>query len=193
LLPVNLVTRKGKFDAAHRVLHERFKCFNLHGHEYHYELTFSWSQPKGLGYAIDFKEIKRLVGEWIDERMDHGFIANPVDNRFISACRDMGLKIYLMHARDEQGFCNPSAENIAKELYFAGAVLLNDSDLKMHSVKLWETTNCYVECHGLSSTELELLYHSSLHTELLEWKKNMGVVEYDDRRVALQGVASHEA
>ena len=55
----NFVTRKGKFDAGHRVMNERFKCFNLHGHEYHYELTFSYLMSEEIGYAIDFKEIKK--------------------------------------------------------------------------------------------------------------------------------------
>lgn len=178
----NFVTRKGKFDAAHRVLHERFKCFNLHGHEYHYELTFSWSQPTGLGYAIDFKEIKRVVCEWIDDRMDHGFIANPQDHKIIDVCRDMGLKVYEMNAVDNEGFCNPSAENIAKELYFAGMVLLESTDLRVHSIRLWETMNCYVDCSRLSPAELDQLYRSRLHDDLVTWRKFTGVVEYDGRK-----------
>ena len=55
------ITRKGEFDAAHRILHERIKCFNLHGHRFGYELKFSFEEEGGLGYAIDFKEIKRVA------------------------------------------------------------------------------------------------------------------------------------
>ncbi|MBI1859487.1 MAG: 6-carboxytetrahydropterin synthase [Deltaproteobacteria bacterium] len=181
--PRNFVTRDGKFDAAHRVLHERFKCFNLHGHEYHYELTFSWSSSLDLGYAIDFKEIKRVVCEWIDETMDHGFIANPQDLQFISICNQLGLKVYRMNGAGTDSFCNPTAENIAKELFYAADVLLSNTGLNTHSVKLWETMNCHVECTGLSAAEQTLFETSDLTTQLLDWKSAQGTVEYDARRV----------
>jgi 6-pyruvoyltetrahydropterin/6-carboxytetrahydropterin synthase len=182
---VNLITRKGKFDAAHRVLHERFKCYNLHGHEYHYELTFSWSEATGLGQAVDFKEIKRVACGWVDERLDHGFIANPKDVQFIALCRQLQLKVYEMGAVDEAGFCNPTTENIAREIYFAGMVLMGGGDFKIHSVKLWETVNCFVECAKLSQAELQQLYASPLYADLMAWREELGVIEYDDRKLAL--------
>lgn len=183
MAPTNFVTRKGSFDAAHRILHERFKCFNLHGHEYHYELTFSWNTPTDLGYAIDFREIRRIVGDWIEEHLDHAFIANPQDQEFIRPCQQNGLKLYLMHPTDPHGYCNPTAENIAKEIFFAGKMLLETSDLKMHAVRLWETTNCYVDCTGLTSDEIERLAHSPLAQTVSAWRDRCGILEYDRRRV----------
>ena len=49
------LTKIFEFDAAHRVMHERIKCFNLHGHRFKVELTFEFNEVSALGYAIDFK------------------------------------------------------------------------------------------------------------------------------------------
>ncbi len=177
----NFVTRKGKFDAGHRVMHERFKCFNVHGHEYHYELTFSYPATGPLGYAIDFKEIKRVACQWIDDRFDHGFIANPKDLVMVNACRAVSSKLYVMSLVDAEGFCNPSAENIAKEIFFAVGRLMFPHGIYLKSVKLHETVNCYVECTSLSAEELKCL-DSALGGALKAYAQEKGVVEYDERK-----------
>lgn len=38
------ITRKGNFDSGHRVMNERMKCFNIHGHTYLYELEFEFNE-----------------------------------------------------------------------------------------------------------------------------------------------------
>ena len=63
------ITRKGNFDSAHRVLNEKFKCYNVHGHTYLYELTFQFDSMERIGYAIDFKEIK-ITAQGIDLLLD---------------------------------------------------------------------------------------------------------------------------
>ena len=80
------ITRKGTFDSGHRVMNERMKCFNMHGHTYLYELEFEFNSMEAIGYAIDFKEIKRVGCQWIDDMLDHGFIVNPKDDDVIKAC-----------------------------------------------------------------------------------------------------------
>ena len=68
------VTRVFEFDSAHRVMNEKVKCFNLHGHRFKVEATFSYMDVKEIGYAIDFKELKRVCGDFIDEFLDHACI-----------------------------------------------------------------------------------------------------------------------
>ncbi len=177
----NVICRSGRFEAAHRVLFERFACFNLHGHQYRYELVLSWSNAGSLGYALDFKEIKRIFGGWVDLSLDHSFIANPKDIKFIMLCREMGLRVYPMRLLDPEGFCNPTAENIAKELYFSASVLLWGESLKVKSLRLWETENCYAECFELQEGEREILSKSTLNSELQAFKLKMGFEEYDER------------
>ena len=109
------ITRKGSFDSGHRVMNERMKCFNIHGHTYIYELTFEFNEMEEIGYAIDFKEIKRVGCQWIDDLLDHGFIVNPKDEAVINACKLTTSKIWYMSLNGKDEYCNPSAENIAKE------------------------------------------------------------------------------
>ena len=180
------ITRKGSFDSGHRVMNERFKCFNFHGHTYLYELTFSWVEAGSLGYAVDFKEIKRIACQWIDDILDHGFIANPQDEGSITICKNAGTKLYLMNLAGEGKYCNPSAENIAKEIFYAVSVLMDkkdDTQFKLDKIVLHETPNCYVECSGLSEQERTTLFHSKLTADLLIYKSGKGEVEYDSRRV----------
>ena len=108
------ISRKGNFDSGHRVMNERMKCFNIHGHTYLYELTFEFNEMEEIGYAIDFKEIKRVGCQWIDDLLDHGMILNPKDTELIQTTRNYGTKLWLMSLNGEGEYCNPSVENIAK-------------------------------------------------------------------------------
>ena len=186
----NTITRRGSFDAGHRILFQRFKCGNLHGHRYEYELEFRYESMLALGYAIDFSEIKRVACEWIDENFDHGFIVNPADEEVLGLLRAQKSRHFVMHLRDEKGSCNPTAENIAKELFFAASFLqdsrsLNDSaQLKLVRVKLHETQNCIVTCEGLSPEEHEVFRSARDYCQSLESYRNAkGTLEYDARQV----------
>ena len=75
---IQFISRKGNFDSGHRVMNERMKCFNIHGHTYLFELTFSFENMEEIGYAIDFKEIKRVFLQWIDDILDFCGIYNKL-------------------------------------------------------------------------------------------------------------------
>jgi 6-pyruvoyltetrahydropterin/6-carboxytetrahydropterin synthase len=178
------ITRKGSFDAGHRVMNERMKCFNLHGHTYLYELEFKFDQMEDIGYAIDFKEIKRVGCQWIEEFLDHGMILNPKDQDVILACEATKSKLWLMSLNGEGNYCNPSAENIAKEMFLAVGYLLNNEYLKLQKIRLFETPNCYTDSFADSITLTERQNFLSVRkAELEDYKQKMGVVEYDDRKI----------
>lgn len=172
---MNYVTRKGKFDAAHRVLDENIQCYNLHGHEYHYELTFSYKQTKKIGYPIDFKDIKAIGCKWITLNFDHAYIANPQDIEMIEICRKIDSNFYIMHLVDNRNYCNPTAENIAKEIFYAISSLIHEHEtgLTLCKVKLFETCNCFVECNGLTKEETNLFLKSKLHDEITKYKRSV--------------------
>jgi 6-pyruvoyltetrahydropterin/6-carboxytetrahydropterin synthase len=177
------ITRKGTFDAAHRVMNERMKCFNIHGHCYMYELEFEFSSSEEIGYAIDFKEIKRVACQWIDDMLDHGSILNPEDTIVISACNETKSKLWLMSLNGKNKYCNPSVENIAKEIFIAISILLNTDNLKLTKVVLYETPNCYTECIGKSITDEEKNNFFNFNFEQINnYKKDKGKIEYDDRK-----------
>lgn len=181
---MNKIIRKGSFDAGHRVMFQRFKCSHMHGHRYEYQLEFSYCEMQELGYAIDFSEIKRIGCAWIDSNMDHSFLANPLDLKVIGLAEELGSNIFKMHLVDSNGSCNPTVENIAKELYFAVHTLLSSSNLKLERVILNETANCIGVCEGLSANEFEIFRSDKVYLKsLTEYRSNAGNVEYDSRKV----------
>ncbi len=177
------ITRKGTFDSAHRVMNERMKCYNLHGHTYLYELEFAFTSIEEIGYAIDFKEIKRVGCQWIDDFLDHGTIVNPKDRYVIDACKALDSKIWYMSLNGVDEYCNPSVENVAKEIFIGISALLNSDELSLHKVRLYETPNCFTDCHKDSFTQQEeynFLQQNKLALTL--YRNNAGIVEYDDRK-----------
>jgi 6-pyruvoyltetrahydropterin/6-carboxytetrahydropterin synthase len=177
------ITRKGSFDSGHRVMNERMKCFNVHGHTYLYELTYSFDESKSIGYAIDFKEIKRVACQWIDDILDHGMILNPEDKDLIDVTKKLGSKLWLMSLNGEGKYCNPTAENISKEIFMAMDMLFHSyKHLKIDQIRLYETPNCYTDCCSTSINYNEREnFVASRGADILKYAEDKGIVEYDDR------------
>lgn len=172
------VTRIFEFDSAHRVMNEKVKCFNLHGHRFKVELTFEYKSKYKLGYAIDFKEIKRIAGTWLDESFDHATILNPMDKELIAMCERNNWKKYIMGLGISDD-TNPSAENIASEIFYSLGMIFNDNffgNVFLKNVRLYETPNCWVDADTydyVATKEHIFLIHS--------WAKEIGVFNYDVR------------
>ena len=83
-------------------------------------------------------------------------------------------------------YCNPTVENIVREMFFAMEVLFqNYESLKIESIKLYETPNCHTT---LKSTDIvghlqvqRMNWRSKNHQSVLNYAKEKGVLEYDDR------------
>ncbi len=128
-----------KFDAGHRVVNHESKCRTLHGHEYKAEI-FAEGDLDDLGRVIDFGVIKEKIGAWIDDNWDHTMIIYSKDNDLdkIKSCE--GYKPVFVTD------FNPTAENLAAYLlYTVCPEQLKDSGVLVTKIKLWETSNCYVE------------------------------------------------
>lgn len=176
------ITRKGSFDSMHRVMNERMKCFNIHGHTYLYELEFEFSNIEKIGYAIDFKEIKRIACQFIDDVFDHGAILNPVDFEIIKIAKKLNSKVYIMSLNDKE-YCNPSVENISKELFLSIQKLMDDENLKINKIILYETPNCYCTTDNGSITEKERKNFLEINSDFIsKYKKEKGKIEYDDTK-----------
>ncbi len=181
------ISRKGNFDSGHRVLNESMKCFNMHGHTYLYELTFSFNSFEEIGYAIDFKEIKRVGCQWIDDILDHAMILNPKDKVVIKAAQETGSKLWLMSLNGKKMYCNPTVENIAKEVFLAMKILFTEAyknvGLKIHEVRIWETPNCCTTCksESINKKEKNNFYQARLE-EITNYARKKGKIVYDDRK-----------
>lgn len=179
------ISRKLTFDSGHRVMNERLKCFSVHGHTYLCELVFEFNEMEEIGYAIDFKEIKRVGCQWIDDMLDHGFIVNPQDSAVITACEAVGSKMWYMGLNGEHAYCNPSVENVSKEIFLAMEILFAKyHNLKIHQVVLNETPNCATTCIRESISDIERDNWQRFNAEAVAlYRDDKGVLEYDDRKL----------
>lgn len=133
-------TRKLEFDAAHRVIGHEGKCKYLHGHRYVLEITFTDRAKDDLGRIVDFGLVKKLLGKWIDDNLDHNVILFEKDKELgENISRITNQNIYYLPY-------NPTAENIAK--YIIDEIcpnILSDYKDQIYKIKLYETPNCSAE------------------------------------------------
>ena len=131
------VSRKAHFNAAHRLHNKNWsdeknqkvfgKCNyqNYHGHNYELIVSVTGKINPETGYVMDMGELKKIIKNEIEERLDH-----------------KNLNLDVPH------FSNtiPSAENIC--IYIYDIIRDNiDSQFKL-SVRLYETPRNFVEYSG---------------------------------------------
>ena len=132
--------RKCKFDAGHRVVNHESKCRTLHGHEYWAHIYAEADQLDSLGRVIDFSDIKNKVGGWLDLNWDHNMIIWEKDPNLPLIKQCDGLKEPFVTE------WNPTAENMADYLLNTVCpIVLKGTGIKVTKIRLYETSNCYVE------------------------------------------------
>ena len=105
-----------KFAAAHQLRNYNGRCERLHGHNWKVEVHVAAENLNDIGLAIDFKVLKDTTNEYLAV-LEHSFVNDVFPFTEI----------------------NPSSENIAKWLYDGLSKKLNDGNLKMSSVRIWES------------------------------------------------------
>ena len=128
------VTRELRFCYGHRLLEYDGKCRHLHGHNGRAVITLASEELNEHGMVLDFSELKRVVGGWIDEELDHKMLLHK-DDPILPTLQEMGEPVFIMDA-------NPTAENIAG-LIFRYA---RSKGFPVIEVKLWETDSSYATC-----------------------------------------------
>jgi 6-pyruvoyltetrahydropterin/6-carboxytetrahydropterin synthase len=104
------------FDSAHYLRGYKGKCENTHGHRYAIVVRLRASKLNEIGLAYDFSDVKGHLNDILG-RLDHVLLneISPFDK------------------------INPSAENIAREIYNELKVKLDGQPVKISSVEAWET------------------------------------------------------
>ncbi len=125
------VTREIAFCYGHRLLDYAGKCRHLHGHNGRAVITLEAPNLDALGMVVDFSRLKRTVGDWIDETLDHKMLLHK-DDPVLAYLRQQGEPVYVMDV-------NPTAENIARLIYAQAARF----GFPVVEVSLWETENCF--------------------------------------------------
>ncbi len=145
---VPVVMCRFDFDYGHRVLSHEGKCRDLHGHRGVAEVYVDSPQLDALGRVVDFDVMKNGIGGWIDENWDHNFLVHKDDPLIFEKSWRWDVKSknpYIM----SNG--NPTAENVAEELFRAASEILYalDPKLKVAEVVFWQTANYSALCRSL--------------------------------------------
>jgi len=139
------INRRFSFCAGHRLYGHEGACARIHGHNYEAEVLLRGGNDLDeVGRIIDFSQVKRIVGQWIDEHWDHHLLLwchDPLADLF-SWPEDIQKEM-------DPGLCvlpfSPTAENMATELLDVCASLLHDLPVQVVSVTIWETADCWAK------------------------------------------------
>lgn len=122
------VTKEFTFESAHHLVGYEGDCSKPHGHSYKLQVTLSGgidftSDPNIASnlMVLDFKDLKKMVKDVVISTHDH------VDLNTI--------------------YENPTAEAMVVTIFVALLAVL-PHDVRLESVKLWETATSFAEYRG---------------------------------------------
>ena len=125
------VTKEILFCYGHRLLNYEGKCRHLHGHNGRAVITLEAAGLDALGMVVDFSDVKRVIGAWIDANLDHRMLLHR-DDPLLPELRRLAEPVVTLDV-------NPTAENIARLIYAQGAA----HGLPVVEVTLWETDHSF--------------------------------------------------
>ena len=129
------VTREIFFSYGHRLLNYDGKCRYFHGHNGKVEVELEAEKLDPRGMVFDFKDIKSVIKNWIDENLDHRMILSRKDP-LLGMLQKAGEPVFVI---DE----NPTAEVIARLIYEYAL----SQGFPISEVRLWETEQSFATYH----------------------------------------------
>lgn len=133
------ITRREHFNAAHKLHNPNWtdeqnaeifgKCANpnWHGHNYNLYVTVKGNVNPDTGYSVNLKDLSTIIRTHITDKLDH---------------KNLNLDVPFMKG------VMPSTENVAIAIWKELLPHVNAMDCKLHSIKLFETENNFVEYFG---------------------------------------------
>ena len=133
------ITRKASFNAAHKLSRPDWtedkntevygKCANpnWHGHNYHLYVTVKGEINPETGFLVDLKWLKDITNTYVVEKIDH---------------KNLNLDVDFMQGK------LASTENLAIAIWEQLVNLIAESGAQLHSIKIYETENNFVEYFG---------------------------------------------
>lgn len=133
------ITRKASFNAAHKLSRPDWtddknasvfgKCANpnWHGHNYQLYVTVKGEINPETGFLVDLKWLKDIVNTHVVDKIDH---------------KNLNLDVDFMKGK------LASTENLAVAVWDILAPLISASGAQLHSIRICETENNFVEYFG---------------------------------------------
>jgi len=104
------------FSAAHQLRGYKGNCENMHGHNWRAQISVMAERLNEIDIAMDFRDLKKIARE----------VVLPLDHAFLNEVFPFTEK-------------NPSSENIAKWIYDTLKKKINNGNLRVASVTIWES------------------------------------------------------
>jgi 6-pyruvoyltetrahydropterin/6-carboxytetrahydropterin synthase len=104
------------FSSAHQLRGYKGDCERLHGHNWKVQVYVLAEKLNEIDIGIDFHELKKMTEE----------VLLPLDHSFLNEIFPFTEK-------------NPSSENIAKWIYDSLRKKINDDDVHLSGVTVWES------------------------------------------------------
>jgi 6-pyruvoyltetrahydropterin/6-carboxytetrahydropterin synthase len=133
------ITRRERFNAAHKLFREDWsqqknadvfgKCSNpnWHGHNYELFVTVKGEINPETGFVIDLKELRDIINKEVIDKLDH---------------KNINIDVDFMKGK------MASTEVLAVEIWNQLVGPIAKTEAVLHSVKLYETENNFVEYYG---------------------------------------------
>lgn len=133
------ITRRERFNAAHRLFRNDYtdeknleifgKCSNpnWHGHNYELFVTVAGDINLETGFLVNLKDLSKIINEKIIDKLDH---------------KNINLEVDFMKNK------LASTENLAKAIWEELQNPVEKLGAILHSIKLYETENNFVEYFG---------------------------------------------
>jgi 6-pyruvoyltetrahydropterin/6-carboxytetrahydropterin synthase len=104
------------FASAHNLINYQGECENLHGHNWKVEVSVTAKELDNAGLGIDFKILKAETNKLL-KTLDHKYLNELPPFTELS----------------------PSSENIAKYLFYELGRTLNNSNVTVEAITVWES------------------------------------------------------
>jgi 6-pyruvoyltetrahydropterin/6-carboxytetrahydropterin synthase len=142
------VTKEISFCYGHRLINYDGKCRFLHGHNGRAVITIEGPNLDNRGMLTDFGDIKKTIGHWIDQNLDHHMVLHR-DDPMVEVLREHHQPVLLLDG-------NPTAENLAKALYEVGT----KAGFRVLEVQFWETSSS-CGAYGVSQAHDQTCEHAN--------------------------------
>ncbi|HNX68071.1 MAG TPA: 6-carboxytetrahydropterin synthase [Candidatus Omnitrophota bacterium] len=119
------------FNYGHRLMGGHDKCSRLHGHSARVEIEMSSPKLDRQGMVVNFFDIRKTIGDWIEKNLDHRMILSETDP-LAGLLRKAGELVVTVKG-------NPTAEVLAEKIFCAAKRM----KLPVSKVTLWENQDSF--------------------------------------------------
>ena len=136
------IIKEYHFCAAHRLMHHKGRCANIHGHNYVVRVTVDRYDTidEKTGMVADFSEVRDILSRVFDP-YDHSIILNEKDP-ILEKVRERGD--FRLHSFPGE----PTAENMCRYFFYLVENLLYEKDLSLRIISIQETEGSSAEFYG---------------------------------------------